>query len=178
MAAKKQKESLIDMTKFVELVYNRSIDWGKKYDLYPKGEKAPKEKYSDKAKKFDSILSKANFGCQEPHVRALIEELLGEELPQSKKKPEFVLEFSFGTVVVVLSDPQGKGLPVGEPVLIKNNKGEIITKEGSHLVLPAQSPKALRLPTISEVEDILESIMNRSDSAMLMAAYFLQKTEE
>jgi len=174
MVAKKQQKPLVDMDQFIEIVYNRSANWGKKYDLFPKGTKSPKEDYTDKAKQMAKVFDGHSFGGHDASVIELFEIMLGEKIPVSKSKKTSSVDFIPGIVVVVLSDPKGHGLPVGEPVLIKDAVGGCITKEMKSLGIPNNSTSAFRLPTLTEVEDILDSIKENDVESFSLMAFFMK----
>jgi hypothetical protein len=74
IATKKPKSKIKE---FSEMLHERTMKWFVENDLLD-SKKA--KKYSQKAKEFDKIISKASFGCQETAVRQLIEKLIDEKL--------------------------------------------------------------------------------------------------
>ena len=177
MATKKKEKSLMDMTPFIETIYNRTIEWGEKYNLRPKGEKAPKEKYSEKAKELAKAIDEHSWGGHDPNVRKCFEIVLGESLPDPKGKSTKEVVYKHGTVLFILSDPTGSGLPVGEPVLVSTAEGNVKTKDNINYLLTRGTAaiSSFRLPTINEVEDILTTLIESKDAALELSLLFLSK---
>ena len=175
-----QSTPLVDTAKLAQIIYDETVTWGKGLGLYPKGHKKSKENYTDVALKLDKIINKGNFGCQEPYVRDILEVVLDTKLPPAKKdKDSGNIEYKFGTVLVPLSDPNGKGLPIGEAVLLRNNVGAIVNLEegASDILLPKSKKylKAIRLATLNEIEDLLEKFIENTNAATALAVFSLGK---
>ncbi|HRZ18465.1 MAG TPA: hypothetical protein P5136_00170 [Methanofastidiosum sp.] len=173
---KKSLPKEVNTNEIVNIFYEKTVKWGKKYGLVPRGEKPEKDKYSSRAKKFSELLTKADLGCKDAYIRELVEELAGEKLPP-KKNSNITFEYEHGLVVVPLSDPHGKGLPISEPVLVKDTNGTFIAADGTQTKQLPKSPAnaTIRLASRSEVESLLESLMNLDSSAVLLSAFFMGK---
>lgn len=180
MASKKQtmasNKPILDMDAFVKLVYERTVEWGRENGMYPKGETPPKSKYSDLAQRLAKALDDHNWGGHDSAVRECFEIVtemaIKEKLPPAKSTSSKAIKFKPGTILFILSDPMGKGLPVGEPVLITKELGEILTKDVRVLSFSSASYVAgYRLPTVNEVEDLLTEIQNnaKAEDALLLA---------
>lgn len=162
---------ILDMDAFVKLVYDRTVEWGRENEMYPKGETPPKSKYSDIAQRLAKAIDNHNWGGHDSAVRECFEIAINEKLP-SIKTSKTAIKFKLGTVLIILSDPNGKGLPVGEPVFVIKELGEILTTDMKTFTLSTTSSVSnFRLPTINEVEEILTKIQNntKSEDSLLLA---------
>lgn len=183
MTSKKQNIALnnpiLDMAAFVQLVYNRTVEWGEENNMYPKGVTPPKSKESDFAQRLAKAIDNHNWGGHDSAVRECFEIAIKEKFPPPPFQKTLKIKFIPGIVLVALSDPNGKGLPVGEPVLVTKESGEILTKNLESLSLSSTSTSGYRLPTLNEVEDILTDIHNNSKNAdILLFAFTLSAIEK
>ena len=170
----KSKEKQNDIQKIAQLLFDRTQTWAKDQGLLEE----KKSKYSSKAKKFDKIISKSNFGCQEQGVRELIEELIEEKIPPLKNKKSDI-EFMHGTVIVPLTGNEA-GYTLGEPVMIKNTKGQGIMLDGRQPSgsIRFNNEKSIRPATIEEIEVLVESLLEIDNFSILLLGFILDKVGE
>ncbi len=83
---------------------------------------------SDKAKKIVALINdRGSFGCQTAGVRELCSIMLGETLPiRSGLDKEAVLS---GTVLVLLTNPNGHNYPLNKPVFVHSGDMGLYTIE-------------------------------------------------
>lgn len=160
---KKEKEivSLINIEKFTDYIYDRTVEWGKEFGMYPKGIKEKiEDSYSDKGKKIIELIKKSDFGCQKENVRLLLQEVIGEELPEldSNKKMSIFIK---NICLFISSNPEGKNYPVGEVIMIVGNisSENAVTSENKKITLLIGSASTYsRIPTKNEIADFLEQL--------------------
>jgi len=178
MVTKKKKAKAIQTSasKFgvrevAQLLFDRTQSWAKDQGLVEE----KKSKYSSKAKKFDKIISKSKFGCQEKGVRELIEELIEEKLPPVKNKTTNV-EFIHGVVIVPLTGVNSC-YALGEPVMIKDTKGCGIMVDGTQPsdAIKVKNEQSIRPATIEEVEILIESLLKIDKFSTLLLGFILDK---
>jgi hypothetical protein len=174
MVAKKEKtENSSELNKIVDIIYDRSVEWGEKWGLYPKGYGAKKSQVSEKAKELAKAIDNHNWGGHDSAVRECFEIAIGEELPSSKKTSKIIINFKPGTAVTILSDPRGRKLPVGEAVLVSNKSGECITYSGEVKLLSDESSLAFKLSNRNEIEALVEEFIKKEDSWFILLKSFL-----
>lgn len=169
----KKAEAPVKKTRESELaaiIFKRTQEWADKNGL---GVLKDKAKYSDKAKKYDAIISRWNFGCQEGGVREIVEELLGEKLPPAKKK-DAALVYEVGIAVVPMSDPNGHSYETGAPHLVITQSGVCLPSTGvkGSKSLPTNSKTAVRPANLEEIEWLMEQLLG-VDEFKTMALGFL-----
>ena len=169
--AKKLSTKKDRVEEIASLLFDRTEKWAKSQGLL----KEKKSKYSTKAKKFDKLISKGNFGCQEQGVRDLISELIGEKVPP-KKNEKFEIEFLHGVVIVPLSGVNSS-YEIGEPILIKNIAGGAIRMDGTqpNARVEVKSTNSIRPASIEEIEELMKSLLKIDSFDSLLLGMILDK---
>lgn len=154
-----------------KLLFDRTEEWAKVQGLI----QVEKSKYSNKAKKFDKIISRGDFGCQEQSVRDLVAAIIGEKLPPKKDK-SFNVEFIHGVVVVLLTGTN-TAYTINEPILIKDKKGYGILLDGTQPSMPIKvnSERTFRPASIEEIEELMESLLKIDNFDSLLLGMILNQ---
>jgi len=177
MSKAKVKHTPLPQDSIVDLIYDRSLKWGEKYGLTPKGFEKKKKTVSEKAAKLDSLLVGASLGCKEKYIREIVEEITGEKLPVREDLPHRII-FDYGIILRILSDPSSKGLPVGETVLVIDSDGAALTTTGSIVELSTGFIKAFQLPTKEDVLCFLSNISDDNNNKLFLSAHFLREMKK
>ena len=167
---KKEKNSDTDIKNISKLLYDRTQAWAKSQGLL----EDKKQKYSTKVKKFDSIISSGNFGCQEKYVREIVSELIGEKLPPMKNS-EFNIDFKLGVVIVPLMGVHSS-YTIGDPLLITDVAGFGTHLDGNQPCnkLNPSSKKSIRPATIEEIEVLVETILQKDEFVIKILGFIFR----
>lgn len=172
-------EKEVILNNLAHIIYQRTFAWGEKYSLVKREDKLKENtRYSETARKIAKILDTHSFSGHDQAVRDLMEAVINEEIPKSKKELTVAITYDLGIIVVPLTNPNGHLYPIGEPVLITKPEGIGITSEANLNVsskLPNNSKTAIRPATRNEVQQLLEDLLKKTgtDFNTLMAAFFL-----
>lgn len=172
-------EKEVILNNAAHIIYEKTCKWAEKYGLIQRDNK-PKEtlRYSETAKQIAKILDNHSFSGHDQAIRDLMEAVINEEIPKSKKETTVTINYDLGIVVVPLSNPNSHAYPIGEPVLITKSEGAGITSDSACCIstkLPTNSKTAIRPATRNEIQDLLENLIkiNETNFNTIMAAFFL-----
>jgi len=150
-----------DSTKkaLADILYENTVNWGKKNNLYPRSYKPKKSKLSKKERNMQKIIYSDKFGCYSDVVRELMNEGLDLNIPP-KKDSDARVAFEQGIVVIqTASSSSGIKVHLNIPCLItdatnenKHGKGIVILDDGS--VGNSKIDNKLQLLRIAEKEEI------------------------
>lgn len=177
IAASIEKEVILNNA--AHIIYEKTCKWAEKYGLIQRDNK-PKEtsRYSETAKKIAKILDNHSFNGHDQAIRDIMEAVINEEIPKSKKETTVTINYDLGIVVVPLSNPNSHAYPIGEPVLITKAEGIGISTgmdTNASSKLPNNSKTAIRPATRNEIQQLLEDLLKKTgtDFNTIMAAFFL-----
>jgi hypothetical protein len=168
LSPKKEKKSDTvphdTISRFAEVIYNRSKEWGKPYGMTPRGEEPLTSTASKKATEMAEILNSHSFGGHDPFVKKLFELAIGEEIPIKGKEIKEI-KGEIAIVLFVLSFVTGVNLPIGEAVICtrKSAPFTLLSQDGQEHFLPVIKKDCFRLATKGEIEEFLRNFINKEN---------------
>lgn len=163
----------MELAKLAEMVYNHTMEWGKKNGF------KEIEPLTEKQKKWKLFFQDHSSYDPTFHM-ALVEELTGEDLSFMKLGDTSKnVVFTFGIVVVPKANYNSHSYELGKPILCReappayfmDRNGSI----GNHM---DKTHASISLPTLEQVTELLTGIKKKNKSFYMKLVDFMEKKYE